>query len=257
MGWFGKRESQVDRDVITIYPERLRILLYIAFWFTMFVGIAITMIFSPEKIGPTDPIRRFYGYPNICIFFDHFPAKYVLPSMWVFVCAIFFTYAMVDLTRARHEKLVGKLSDKMFSFFCFGTYYEILCIFFVATTFAVSPKDSMVMHTVPFTMLISALCVLAIKNYLCFHACGYIPEKDRKLGIAYLVILIGLSVAKMVFQINALMQDGLYCTRCNPGYGHSLDIFWMIFAAILPIYIAIRLHRTAPPLVIETRIGRG
>jgi hypothetical protein len=61
-------------------------------------SIIITMIFNQEVVWD-NPLNDRIGYPNLCVFFDTFPAKYYATVCWGFIIYLGCQFAWLDIER--------------------------------------------------------------------------------------------------------------------------------------------------------------
>ena len=64
----------------------MRLLPYVIFCVLVGTGVLLTTHFDPATIeaiaNETTPIQKSFGFPNICVFFDTAPSKWVLPFVY-------------------------------------------------------------------------------------------------------------------------------------------------------------------------------
>ena len=75
------RSAPSNAVTLTIVVEKLRLLGYAGFWVVVLVGIVLTKFVARIDLEETLLVEVF-GYNNICVYFDHPPATYVLPFLW-------------------------------------------------------------------------------------------------------------------------------------------------------------------------------
>ena len=68
------------RIVWSISPEGIRFYAYLSFWVLVIIGSWLTLYHSDVDFQ-NNPLMHMFGYNNICILFDTYPATYVLPSV--------------------------------------------------------------------------------------------------------------------------------------------------------------------------------
>jgi hypothetical protein len=110
----------------------------------------------------------------------------------------------------------------------------------------------MFFHIGPFTFLILALSLLSIKNYIYYNRVANLTKNENLLGSIYLVIHLFASIAKITMQINGLSGDYFYDTMAYVEFHQLIDRLWMITAAVIPIYISIKLRNRISNLVYST-----
>jgi len=175
-----------------------------------------------------------------------------MPFVWSLNFSMFLAYILSSWLRAYNNYLSSAMTRSFFIAFSTSTTFEILCFCIVSTVFAVSPEENLLIHIVPYTLLILTLSILAIKNFCYYLWMVKLTSFERKAGYAYLVVHISVSLSKIVMHLNALLGDVLYCTLCYPTYHVMMDRLWLVTAGIIPIYVSLRFRKRAAPVVFET-----
>ena len=163
-----------------------------------------------------------FGSVNLCVVFDFPPATYILPSLYSVLVVFVYLYALAAIFRAwisKHENRITPLFFKLYS----GAfvYFALSCSIF-STIFAVAPnppegKFTVLIHTIPYSNLIVALCCLQIAvtwfgikvSWAHLNA----PKWLRFCSILGLLGMIITTLFKVIQHTNALADIG----ECNPG----------------------------------------
>ena len=97
-----------------------------------------------------NPIFNIFGYNNICIYIDDLPGKYI--TAWLFQTMIMFYVAYVLVTHVNVYICykTGIYSNWLFNILRATTFLDMLLASYSIEIFAVHPKESMLMHTLPF-----------------------------------------------------------------------------------------------------------
>ena len=246
-------EQKPSRVVWSVSPEGLRLYAYLWFWGLVIVGALLTLNYSHVDYEH-NPIFDVFGYNNICVFFDTFPANYVLPAIWVVNLVIFLAYIVTSWIRVYHRYVFSLTTRGRFIFYTISTAIEGLGLIVFTTVFSVPPEDSMAVHLLPFTFLILSLSLLSVKNFAYYRAVLDLGRTEIWLGYVYLVVHLSVSIAKMIMQVNLLMGDPLYDTLAFVGFHQFTDRVWMVTAALLPIFFALRYRKRAPKLVFSEQM---
>ena len=224
-----------------VNPETLRVVVYLFFISIVLVGLLVTRTFSEHAIHD-NTLKDLWGYNNICVFFDHAPATYILPTLYSINMLFISVYFVSSWLRCRSECEANVISRRGFIGYTVITIYEFLSFCFFATVFAVSPDENLIMHSVPFINLIVALSTLAAKNYWYHQNTMNLSPRQRVLGKAYVSIHIVLSLIYVVALVNGFFGDLFYCTLCYESIHLAINRAWLVTGLILPIGISIYLR---------------
>ena len=161
--WHIKRDPNGEKEInLFVVVEFFRLIFYLGFLFIIALGVALTLGFCDCDYAKT--LREVFGVINVCVFFDHPPSTYVLPSVYVLLVVIGYKYTIMAIFRAWVAKEEEKISGVSFVFYlCAFIYYFISLVIF-STIFAVPPTDktTIFVHTLPYTNIIIALTVVQI-----------------------------------------------------------------------------------------------
>ena len=196
-----------------------------------------------------NPLMHMFGYNNICILFDTYPATYVLPSIWVISFLLLVLYIITSWIRVYQKYLLATVSNRSFTLFTISTTVEFMSLCLFTTVFSVTPEESMFFHIAPFTSLILALSLLSIKNFVYYNRSANLGSNEIKLGYIYLAVHLFASIVKMIAQINVLTGDIFYSTLSYISFHQFIDRLWMLTAAVIPIYLSIKFRNRVPSLV--------
>ena len=241
---------------LVVIVEELRFIVYLIFLTTFLLGIELTTLFSQYFI-PFDYnkiMEDTFGYPNFCVFFDHPPATYILPSFYAFGLFFTYNYVLASIFRAWIAKQEGKISGIAFKlltavFIYFGISKLLFC-----TCFAVSPDQSMpssiIVHTLPFTNLSVGLSVLQLAvTWFGVHVAWVDLAAPKWLRIASYVTMIGIipvTILKIINQLNAFGDLGvehgishgqglLWNVTITGDFFRVIDVLWFVFAFVFPM----------------------
>ena len=243
------------RIVWSISPEGIRFYAYLSFWVLVIIGSWLTLYHSDVDFQ-NNPLMHMFGYNNICILFDSYPATYVLPSVWVISFLLLVSYIVTSWIRVYQKYLLSRVSKRSFTLFTISTTVEFMSLCLFTTVFSVSPEESMIFHIAPFTFLILALSLLSIKNFVYYKRASNLSSNEIKLGYIYLTIHLFASIIKMIMQINALAGDPFYSTFSFVGFHQIIDRLWMLTAALIPLYLSLKFRKRVSNLVFVTQPGK-
>ncbi len=248
----NKKIDEKNKKIIwEINPEGIRLYAYLCFWLLVAIGAWLTINYSNVDFQ-NNPLFHMFGYNNICILFDAYPSTYVLPSIWVINFLLLTSYIIASWLRIYEAYLVLKVTTLDFTLFSISSGIELISIILFTTVFSITPEESMFFHIGPFTFLILALSLLSIKNYIYYNRVANLTKNENLLGSIYLVIHLFASIAKITMQINGLSGDYFYDTMAYVEFHQLIDRLWMITAAVIPIYISIKLRNRISNLVYST-----
>jgi hypothetical protein len=243
------------RIVWSISPEGIRFYAYLSFWLLVIIGSWLTLYHSDVDFQ-NNPLMHMFGYNNICILFDSYPATYVLPSVWVISFLLLVSYIITSWVRVYQKYLLSTVSNLSFILFTICTTIEFTSLCLFTTVFSVTPEESMIFHIAPFTCLILALSFLSIKNFVYYNRSANLSSNEVKLGYIYLAIHLFASIIKMIMQINALAGDPLYPTLSFVSFHQFIDRLWMLTAALIPLYLSLKFRKRVSNLVFITQSGK-
>ncbi|GMH48185.1 hypothetical protein TrVE_jg11651 [Triparma verrucosa] len=241
--------------ILTIHPESLRCTGYLAFWFMVAVSIAVTKAKVDVDMENT-LLVQWFGYNNICVYFDFNPAREVAAMIYPLVEYSLFLYLL-----ASHLHVWSSWSQKLVStrFLHIDrvlVVIEIILMSWFRMVFVIKAPDDIKGHTYGFLGLQVVLCIVAIKNLVYFHKLHKSPlavmcerlgfpnllnEKAQDfVGGTYVFLLVGVTLFKMVFCLTTFAGDPIINSK-EPG-GRKLaqlaDVVWMLLAAVIPFVIA-------------------
>ena len=243
------RSIDLENRQITwsINPELLRIYSYLFFWSIVFCGWYFTKHHSDVDFHDNILIDTF-GSNSICILFDHPPANYILPSLWALNYILLFSYSLSCWLRVFHERALEHISVPRYNFFTVCTLIEILSFTIFSTIFAITPEESVAIHTLPFTFLIIGLSILSGKNYIYYQFVAELTEKEKLQSVVITLIHIFVSLFKITFQFYALFQPNIINNENILFANEIFSIIWVFTAAIIPIYTSWKLKDRAGEL---------
>ena len=232
----------------SISPEVVRLYAYFCFWVLIIVGAFLTINFADVNYDD-NPLINMFGYNNICILFDSFPATYFLPMLWSVNFMLLFSYISLSWYRVYQMYLFDNYPKANFRIFSIFSIFEYIGLIFFSGVFAANPHhEGMLLHTIPFTFLIFALSLMGVKNYLFYRYIAKLSLSEKNLGILYLLIHLSLSAIKMTMQLNALFGDIFYTTLNYVALNQFIDRFWMVTAVLLPIYFSFKFRKRVPTI---------
>ena len=124
-----------DYGELSFRVEKLRLLGYISFWVVVIAGVFLTRVYSHVDLEHTI-LTEVFGYNNICIYFDHPPATYFLPTLWAITLVLLMSYMGAAWLRMRVEVLAGTLKPHLYRVLSGFKIFEAFTLVSVSTVFA-------------------------------------------------------------------------------------------------------------------------
>jgi len=190
--------------------------------------------FLPVPYHDENPMIATYGYPNVCLFWDFRPSSYFAPFFWAMSVALVEIYlcAIWAQMYQRHKTgLVGTVAMHAMStmklFEGFGLLFFHISIANPPLIDMTDPyfNTAMVMHTIPFCVLMVVLLSFTTSNCLQGSLGGYWDEvqasqKERMLWLCHLGLLAVSTMGKLAMQANGLIgglegNGPFFCNNCQ------------------------------------------
>tara|TARA_S200000501_G_scaffold69070_1_gene60996 strand:- start:720 stop:1484 length:765 start_codon:yes stop_codon:yes gene_type:complete len=240
--------NEKNEIIWSVSPEVVRLYAYSCFWVLVIVGAILTFNFADVDFQD-NPLINMFGYNNICILFDSFPATYFLPMLWSVNFLLLFSYITLSWYRVYQMYLFDNYPKSNFTIFSTFSIFEYIGLIFFSGVFAANPNhEGMFLHTIPFTFLIFALSLMGIKNYLFYRYIAKLSNFEKNLGLLYVIVHLSVSFIKMTMQLNALFDDAFYTTLNFIALNQFIDRFWMATAVLFPIYFSFKFRKRVPSI---------
>ena len=169
-------------------------------------------------------ILQRFGGNNICIQFDEQPFTYFSAAIWVVLLINVLFYELSGMFRTHDAYCDRHTSKKFYGYYKITTGIETTILIYFTQSLAVKPDESMMMHTMPYVVLIDALVLIVMKRFLYFKVAG-IADRCRMLDIIYIILLLSSPIGKSFIVLSNLFgahmwqMDGLEwtsdCTEIN------------------------------------------
>jgi len=212
-------------------PERFFHGAVFSFVAMVFTGVILTLNFSGADLSHS-PLMSFYGYNNVCIFFDYPPSTYVCPVYWFFVSYLIGRYAVEDTKRLMQLTNVGHSQKALFYAV---NVLLVLSVAFFFVTLSIDPAKDVYSHTIPFVFMIATLPSVWLMHY-------FQREKPSTLLTAGVGVYMALTVTKLVFDIYALSSGH----HMPPSIAQAVDVLWMICTLSAPFIMPAPVVSSAP-----------
>ena len=265
MSFMEQRISSNDTaTIILIRPEAFRLLFYIFFIFL--AGIAVGLTEMGHKLGwnnfdtQNNPILTRFGANNLCVFLDEPPFIYISASLWVLCLLSFLFFQICDFFRTKDRYNDGYLNYKYYVYYKISTIIEIIIFIFFTQSLAVRPKDSMIIHTMPYVLITYAFFLLCLKKYIYYYITGLTHGYglvSRIIAYIYIILLFVSLIGKSfiivpnlfgarMWEIEGLEWTGPFSAINGPLFEFltlvcPLPIYWKIGAKLRTITITINM----------------
>lgn len=206
--------------------------------FMLFTGWLITHFFCttcPDNMEDTE-LYKHYGYNNACVVLDFAPSIYFMPTIWACVMTAWIASVTLHLMRARACWRQGLLSSCRYCFACVTSWIEVLSLFFFSTCLAVHPYSNfeLVLHTLPFTVIMQALNLHSVAFVFIGYSSGYYARLGLDTCCMKWCLGIFLSVSTIVFALKGQyelvhMFSTIPPTSQQASYGKTLDTLSLFF----------------------------
>lgn len=213
----------LKRSTIQVTPERYLYASVYSLIGAIITGLILTRAYT--DVDYTDTLLiDWYGYNNVCIYFDFFPARYVICIYIWFIGFFGVNYCLADIKRLKtldylspRVKIIATNVDRLFMIIC--------CSLPIWT--CVVPEDNMRMHTAPFLCLILGMPMIFISRLF------VLPTRASCGTVATIIAFSILSGVKASFTIGALATKH----HVPPTLGQSVDVLWTLFALAQPFLV--------------------
>jgi len=180
------------------------------------------------------------GYNNVCVYFDTLPAKYV--AVWFFELTMVFYVCYVLLSHLamylEYKRGTGTYNHRDVVLMRTTMIFDILAFTYAVEIFAVVPRENFVMHTLPFSALITGVIVCGVRNVIHDLKTVNYDQSSIKCLAPYLrlmeqiygVLFVLVSIWKLTVQYRGVVK----LSPPAPEWGQLNDALWMLFAVFIP-----------------------
>lgn len=250
-----KPDEQRDDEIkVTFHPEMFRIISYVMFWIMVAQAAFITRItVKPYPYDdPENPLKKTFGYVNICVNWDYNPSLWITAMVYIpvelpLLCYIFLSW--VRVYRDYRASVIRR--DYYIALTVMNAVEFVLCTLF-RMIFVIHAFDNVMGHTLGFMGLQVALAINAIRSLMYFSLYHFLTERSWQLwaGILYIVVLFLVTLFKLIF-VFSIFTDRPIATVGNPttnSVAGAFDIIWLILAGVLPLFFAVYMLKKTSPL---------
>mmetsp|Transcript_19260 Transcript_19260/g.24830 ORF Transcript_19260/g.24830 Transcript_19260/m.24830 type:complete len:338 (+) Transcript_19260:83-1096(+) len=282
---FGMRTTtshELDRIEIQIQPESFRFYAYIFFWSMSLIAILLTQFIVKKELlkgpAPGEPscppfqdghgfdieteshLQKAYGFNNICSNWDYSPSREITALIYPLFEYSLLAYLVADFVNVSIAYQKGWVSHRFWRVSqCLFPVMVLFCSWF-RMIFVILAYENVRGHTAAFLGLQLVLMMVACLNV--FYIAETKIEYDflggqrgtRMWALAYLVCAVGISAVKFYLDANVVLgfsypKWGLVKVGSIVS-GQVVDMIWMLFNAILPLFISYARKNSEQPLEI-------
>jgi len=230
------------RKILYIEPEVIRIVAYVNFWLMVLFAYTITGLFVDEELIKNSPLVETFGYNNICILWDFPPSRVATAMFYPLVEIPLLLYVVFNFLRIKLAQRDFQLLTKI-EYTIAMIFFPIIFLLFLffRMIFVIEAFEDVIGHTLGFHGLMIGLSLVSIQNFVYNKATETMSIKPSWLPATYLISLISVTVLKIVLVWSIFLDNPLLNPKTSIGGGvmQTLDIIWMLLAAVTPLGLAI------------------
>jgi len=208
----------------------------------------------------TSHLTELFGFTNVCVYWDYTPAREIVAMYFPLFEYSLAGYVLLDLIYVTLSHKRGEIPDWYFSVVKIVSPLTILLIVWFRMIFVMIAYTHPNEHTLAFLGMQIALLSVVIMNSLfvilseqSYPSIGLTKGTTTKLAYAYLICNVVVSSIKMgatLYIVNNTWSPAFYKVPSfifGMLWGKVLDRVWMLFNAVLPIFIAyVRMSNEEP-----------
>lgn len=215
----------------------------------------------------TSHLEELFGYSNVCVYWDYEPARQIIAMYFPLFEYSFVIYIFLDFINTMLAYKRGELPEWYWSLVKIVTPVTILFIAWFRMIFICLAYEQPQYHTAAFLGMQIALFGMALTNtwYVLltgqsYPTIGLSQRRTTMLAHAYMGCNFAISSVKMystayvVKNIHAPSYNFLPTLIPGKSLGEVIDMVWMLFNAIIPIFVAYTRRNNEDPLTIEFSI---
>jgi len=215
----------------------------------------------------TSHLTELFGFPNVCVYWDYEPARQIVAMYFPLFEYSLAIYVFLDFINTKLAYRRGELPEWYWSLVKFVFPFTMLFIAWFRMIFVFIAYDEPNYHAGAFLCLQIAIFTVALTNtwYVILTGQSYpticlSARTTKVLARTYLICNAAISSVKIYSTAYIVIN-----TRGPPYYllptpipgkclGEVIDTVWMLFNAIIPIFIAYIRRNNEDPLTIEFSI---
>lgn len=192
-------------------------------------SIVITMIFNRAVVWD-NPLNDRIGYPNLCVFFDTFPAKYWATICWGLVIYLGCQFAWLDIERTILVR--SRLSGLKIFISIFTDVLFICSVILFLYVFVIDPTEGVWRHSWTFIVLIFVMYLVVLANML---------EGENTPVFSYVwMVLYGICA---ILDVTFIVGNFIYYDRHGTGplfpvpLGFCADYGWFLMTPLCTLFL--------------------
>jgi hypothetical protein len=215
----------------------------------------------------TSHLTELFGFTNVCVYWDYEPARQIVAMYFPLFEYSLGIYVFLDFINTMLAYKRGELPTWYWYFVKAVTPFTILFIAWFRMIFVFVAYEEPQYHSGAFLLMQIALFSVAVTNtwYVLltgqsYPTIGLSQRRTAVLAHTYLICNVAISAVKM-YSTAYIVQN----TRAPSYYllptpipgkvlGELIDMIWMLFNAIIPIFVAYTRRNNEHPLTIEFSI---
>jgi hypothetical protein len=215
----------------------------------------------------TSHLTELFGFTNVCVYWDYEPARQIVAMYFPLFEYSLAIYVFLDFINTMLTYKRGELPEWYWTLVKCVTPFNILLIAWFRMIFVFVAYNQPHFHSGAFLGMQIALFSVAVTNtwYVIltgqsYPTIGLSKGKTAILAHTYLICNVAVSAVKMystAYIVKNIHGPSYYLLPTPiPGMclGQVIDLFWMIFNAIIPIFVSYTRRNNEDPLTIKFSI---
>lgn len=212
----------------------------------------------------TSHLTELFGFTNVCVYWDYYPAREIIGMYFPLFEYSLFIYVFIDFIYVMLAFRRGEVPSWYFKMVKVVTPITCLLIIWFRMIFVFVAYENPRAHSCAFLGMQLALLSVALMNTLfvvlsgqSYPTLGLSKSTTTWVAYTYLICNIAVSSIKIyattyivfnTFSPDFYKEQSIVPSLLN---GELLDKFWMLFNAVIPIFIAYTRMNNEHPLTIE------
>lgn len=253
--------SDVAVTTFTIHPEHLRVFTYTVFY-AMVISAILFFNFFVTGVDLTDtPLVRMFGYNNICIYWDYSPSRELTAMIYPLVEYPLIGYILLNF--AQSHSLYHEGTAPRWYYLLSATFLplQIILAAWFRMIFVVVAFEDVVGHTLGFQGLQLCLVLVSVQNALYWVVAEHtLPCASRATTLiimwGYVAVLAIITFVKLTIVLSLFAGSPVIdpTTPFGASVSSLFDRFWLLFAAVIPFFVALLQSRVEKGLEITLRL---
>ena len=254
--------------ILTIHPETMRVAAYLGFWSMVLLAIIVTSVAVDVDMNTT-PLIETFGYNNICIYWDYSPAREIAAMFYPIVEYPLVAYVVLTFLQYKASVEKGLVPTWFYRLSMVIMSVQLVLFAWFRMIFVIEAFGDVVGHTMGFLGLQLGLVLNSLHNAIYNHILG--TSLDSMAGLqwtrigtrgtrilfwCYVVLLTVVTTIKLAHTMTLFAGSPFVDTTTPSGarFAQSMDLLWMLLAAVLPLSLAVAQRISEPGLQFEISI---